>query len=951
MLDGKEYNVRTTFAAGIKAIKRAAAAREGRPTPHDLMPANYEVAPLVVPHTKRKLTQEEVDRVLAMTGWRRNPFGTFSSGRRVRRESAATRTATAVKPERDAFDPTTPPPGKKAKALPPMICGGKPFDLRNPPACFRQELGAMLDAQFAAKAKLVAAGGTACKPNPDGSKTLSPHQRGVFEIARVLLANGMQRMKGCRGLMCYHSVGSGKTVVALSILIAALTSGQKYTVYLVTTPENSRNNSASLYAENLLEYFPDQVHLFGMEKPARGENIKTWASLNAAKMAAKMKTVTYTSTAWYDKGLGPNTIMIMDESQNLYVQAGTLARSDLVAKAAGLRELLLTEAVRKNTYVFLLSGTPSAGSTEGFAMAASLVRPLGTPPLKPSDPPSRFRGIISYVEVREDRSMFGQLGRWTGSRLVPTKGTFHQRVLNQFYEMGAKYYASFLKSVAKEAETEYDKGAPDKFFKKLAEKASVLVASDAGKTVDMAAAKEAKLVVTGGRSTFLLSNKLVHVLKNITSMPGKQFVYAANPKIAKAIESALQQIYGYQRVGLSQIDLEVKHQNDGGGGAKKKEPKLWASGKNPKRYMTYGTGQRDDPREKFEKVHIWGMKQLMKHPDNLNGEYCKIMVAMQSNYEGLDIPAWRGVHIVQPLATKDRDEQALGRALRACGHSALPPEQRVATIIRYYSVAPRKFDPDALDLKDTTYVEEALKKLREVGLRKGRTSPNVIVFEDAQMRQQRLDRFEQCMQQQAVDCPLLKKGLMYAHTCGGPCGGGRAPPPLTSSGGAPVPSREDPVISSGRRPQGKPQGKPQKQSKVSAPPGPVARRPGPVAPARRPGPVAPARRPGMTPSPSPSRSPANPQRRPASPSTAMATPQRRPGPVAAPQRRAPVAAPQRRPAVSPAPQRRPATPVVSRSPSRSPAPPRRPATPATPASPAFDAFAYYRRPRPVQARR
>ena len=747
VLDGKKYDARTL----AKSFKNAARSRAKTKNPKIIW-ENFGR----VPHTSRRLTRQEGQAILEMTG-RTSDGNTI---RVVRKRLGELKPKyTMSKPAKNKFDTA-----ETSANIKNMICQGKPFDLSNPPPCFVDDLKKTVDEEFVRKKAIANAGDTVC-----GKPALSPHQRVVFDIARSLFYNGMEKMSGHRGLICYHSVGSGKTALALCILIAAMTSGKQYKVVIVTTPSNKQNNSIPEYASNLYTFFPQYLKLFGLTPPRDSADVKGWSKRDDVVKAIEkhLHIESFTATTWRSGGFKPNTVLIMDESQNLIVQNGKLQQYTEQAKE--FRTELLKAQTMKNTYVFALSATPSAGSIGGFVTTANIVRPLGRPLFTENDPPSAYKGIVSYVELREDRSMFGQLGTWTGSKIVPLQGPFHSRVQNQYFEMGNKYYMAFLKKLSDESNTVFDPQKPDDFFKILTKRASILTATECTPYIKIQEAIQAKRGVTVGNSKFLLSNKLMAALKNITTMPGKQFIFAANDAIAKAIEGGLQQIYGYKRVTIKEIDAEIK-------GDLKDDwvPKLIKAGaKDPKRYMAYGTGVRYSPNETLEPKHIWGMKQLMSHDANLHGEYCKIMVATGNNYEGLDIKAWRGVHIVQQLVTKDRDEQALGRALRACGHSKLPPSERTAVIIRYFSTPPKNFDPEAAaaGLKgkaaDTDFVQDAIQELKEMS--KGSMSPNVMVFSDAVARQEKLSQFERCIRQQAIDCPFLRSGLEYDHPCGGEC--------------------------------------------------------------------------------------------------------------------------------------------------------------------------------------
>ena len=657
--------------------------------------------------------------------------------------------------------------GAQPVRVPPLVNGGRPFDLRAPPEQYYADLRAIVGPMFAEREKVRAGGGTVC-----GQHALSPHQVIVFETVRAMFTHGMANMGGCRGLLCWHGTGSGKTALAAAIFIAAKlaekATGVAYNVRIVTTRDNKNNNSPAEYAQNILRYFPQYLGLLKLAPPAKGQAMAEWVAAAAPVVQAALPCYTTTTNTYHTAEVKAHEVVIIDEFQNLIEPR----KADMPYKAnaeAIQKKLLANES---KIFVFPLTATPSAGKIENFAKMANFIRPLGAPVFTPATPPHAYKGLISYVETREDRTMFGEL---VGDK----DKTFHERVKNEQVPMNSRYCFAFLQSFS-EADVEPTTGAADLYMKKLTEKATILAVGDAKKAgIDMAAWEAEKRIVriTATNRQVVLSNKMMAVIKNIVSLPGKQFVFAANPTISKCIEAALLQHHGFARVSTRDIPTKgsgkMPYGMDNGNGAGQKAP----------RYMCYGTGKRDGfasahgrvPVDTFDKGHLRGMREIMKHKANLNGDYCKIMVAMGSNFEGLNIPAWRGVHIVQPLATKDSDEQAIGRALRACGHADLPAAERNAYVVRYFSTIPQNFDPEAIarELKGAkaasavSKCDENLAALRGAGLYKNRTSPNVIVFADAQMKQKKLDDFEACIQQYAIDCPLLRDALRYTHPCGG----------------------------------------------------------------------------------------------------------------------------------------------------------------------------------------
>lgn len=89
------------------------------------------------------------------------------------------------------------------------------------------------------------------------------------------------------------------------------------------------------------------------------------------------------------------------------------------------------------------------------------------------------------------------------------------------------------------------------------------------------------------------------------------------------------------------------------------------------------------------------LKLLLKffnHPNNKYGEYVHAMLASQSFNEGIDLKAVRHIHIFEPLVTMASDKQTLGRAARFCSHGDLDRDKNEWTvdIHRYMSATPLK---------------------------------------------------------------------------------------------------------------------------------------------------------------------------------------------------------------------------------------------------------------------
>jgi len=157
----------------------------------------------------------------------------------------------------------------------------------------------------------------------------------------------------------------------------------------------------------------------------------------------------------------------------------------------------------------------------------------------------------------------------------------------------------------------------------------------------------------------------------------------------------------------------------------------------------------------------------MENPKNINGDYIKIIIASDTYYQGLSINGLTGVHILDPLHDVAADIQALGRALRLCGHSK--SSSKNVTIYRYFSTVPRTFARDGVTKKQLPELEKIDKEIRRLNteadfsLTNGRPQDrrlpegiNTFVFADAVRLNKAVSQTEQLLKAQAVDCPIYK---------------------------------------------------------------------------------------------------------------------------------------------------------------------------------------------------
>ena len=575
------------------------------------------------------------------------------------------------------------------------------------------------------------------------------------------------------------------TVTCLGIALAYW--GTQRKIVLTTTPANKADNNLAEYAKNLLVYFPERAreiaHAAGAPLPptdpafpgvwttaqtAAGHPthaaFSAWCSdAGAALLGKRIKCRTFVELAT-DARLGgreysrsdedffvrTGAVVIMDEAQSLFLPK----KANEVAGYNGLRAYLegrvsgphARQDPHARVHLYALSATPG-DTVQDYLRLLNVVRPAGSREFTPADAgrPQVFKNLVLYADIRGDTSHYGQLAGGAPQNVrVP---------------MTPAYYAAFLKAFAGETVRDYGSAPESKKsgFLAKAKQASNFLTEAQYRAFFTPAHVEAVSRPTPGmpvpalvrvdRSKVMLSDKTRVALRSAVQLGGKQYVYTSDARTLKALGAALDAL-GYERVTLDHMD----HVGGGRSGTYR------VSLRSPKpRYIAFKTGTLHG--DTMEHSHLSALKAFFNDEANKDGRVCKILLATGEHYQGLNLFHLRGVHILDPLFQKSADEQAVGRALRYCGHAA---GETSVVVQRYFGVAPRDFDLDkALDATGSkaagrAAIQRAQAQLGALVSPLGASAnANSLAFHDSERRAAPLARFQDCLRAMAVDCALL----------------------------------------------------------------------------------------------------------------------------------------------------------------------------------------------------
>ena len=671
---------------------------------------------------------------------------------------------------------------------------------------FKQCMLAHLGQKFAdmfRKSKQEASEGKQCGRDAAGKPilprqpaALGQHQVFVSEVARVLAAYGSapsgnnaaknkdptRATGGSRGLLVYHNTGSGKTVSALCIMMAYITLTRK-DIYMITTVDNRRGNDSKTYAKNCRAFFPDFV-------PQEGRSEDEWVAAIQKQLERRVKWKSFEEFAniigatagggtygTYQKGVlvngrsGEGSVVLIDEAQSMATpdrKADTIENLKTVFSADPSRpgaaalfakvndgRLARFEDLLKWVHVYALTATPGNSVPEWLDIL-SFVRRSDQAPFSEAAwrggriNAATFRGLISYVEMRDDLSRYAS-----------------EKQENVRVPMDPLYFAAYASKVATLQDSDFEYPADAKeardFLRDMRIASVFLNKTGAGgwgswyKGAALKRAEERGMFVKGdGNNAKLVATKFKEMMRRLTELDGKQYVWSlkCHFMIARELEKM-----GYQEVKKADTaSYKVRVSN-----TEEREVASLYKKQPAKRFMFWheDTGSSD------------AMKVLMNDPRNRDGEYCRIIIATSTNYQGVDVHGLRGVHILDPLFSDIADQQARGRGRRNCGHATLPRDKRKVTVYRYWSVPPAGGDRRMLDMIKSEgdeakpkrgggkkadaalgTVELGIKKLMERFSVSLANAGNKALYDYIYGRNDALRKFETCMKSAALDCHM-----------------------------------------------------------------------------------------------------------------------------------------------------------------------------------------------------
>jgi hypothetical protein len=478
-------------------------------------------------------------------------------------------------------------------------------------------------------------------------------------ICKLIVSNNLDK----KGMLLWHSTGSGKTCTAAAIIDGFWDSGKE--IIYCSTINALSSNPPHKFMQCLMNLFP-RFYNKSLEQITKEFNSKNIRFLTFAKLDNRI----------VNKSIDLNKcVLIIDEVHNLFRPLTTQQKQH-----SHLEKTLLSDNYSK-LKVFILTATLGDNPSEIMKLL-NIVKDNKTPTIKYDDinEPNLFkekiRGLISYFDMSNDTSKF------------PVVIENEPQYINMSTKQFEKYITAYKE--VKETAKNYDKlskaNSLNKYWAAARRYSNMLFNYEKGLSLHDFSAKLERLISTVTDDKYSQEKQYIYSAFYENRGYGGHGILA----IAKELDKL-----GYEKLTPREAVKILKNPTEN-------NKKL--------RYILAITTQLSADKDK----DMSELCELYNASVNKNGDYVKLFLASQTYNEGLDLKAVRHIHIFEPLITWASDKQTIGRAARLCSHSDLNKKDWNVTIHRYISNLPQIVNNDtAVDDYKITEIQDKIDEIEK----------------------------------------------------------------------------------------------------------------------------------------------------------------------------------------------------------------------------------------------
>lgn len=506
-----------------------------------------------------------------------------------------------------------------------------------------------------------------------------------------------------RGLLIWHSAGSGKTCTAAGMIDAFWNTDKK--IVICSSIEGLKANPVENYI-SCLKNFYNRFKEFDEKTIARMIKKRKIVFFSFAQLAhfLQLHRPVKTNNVNENKNFLNNALLIIDEVQNLFnpLPSQKKEHEKLV------KFLLDRNRYTENLIIGFLTATPGKNIEE----IVDLLNIIRSPETKKIPFPNfddensikefskSVRGLVSYFNMQADLTRFPK--------------TIY---LPHLKEMSMTQYLKYLDAYSKLTDKQKD-------FSYL-EKKKLL------RNYYIGARKYSNTIWNFEKniSLYEFSCKIPVFIEQLKKFPDeKHYLYSAFNSIAGsgahgiyAIANILAKYEKYQSVTISDINK-------------------WNKNKNPipegKRFVIL-------LKKGSSNSQIKTIMDFFNHPKNKKGKICQLLLTSQNFNEGLDFKDLMNIHIFEPFLTQIQEIQAIGRGVRFCSHKNLPKDKWLVRIHKYLANKPVTFNIEDFSEKQKVNIGQEMIDLQI----------------EKESKSRLIDYFKvlNILKKEAIDCAIFSK--------------------------------------------------------------------------------------------------------------------------------------------------------------------------------------------------
>lgn len=463
-----------------------------------------------------------------------------------------------------------------------------------------------------------------------------------------------------RGLLVWHSTGSGKTCTAAGIIESFWESDKN--IVFISSIEAIASNPPENFMNCLIKFFPrfENKSIDDMIKEFNRRKIRfmTFSQITHYLQLYRPVSTKDKRDKENHENLLQNAVLIIDEVHNIFNPLPNQKKEHFA-----LRDFLMDINNPKisNIKIAILTATPGKNEEEVLDLL-NMIRKKNSKKIKLPDFKNKqsiekfgksIRGLISYFNMNLDYSRFPKINFMKANMISMS--------LNQY----SKYIEAFIS--LKENLKNYDD----------------LVKNDKEQKYYKQARKYSNTLYNYPSNIELneFSSKMPSLLYQINKYKNeKHYIYSAffenrgyGGHGVRAIANILESLYDYEMITLEEA---IKFNKTG---KISKKPRYILAINNI--LSTTGTTSSIGP-------NLKEFINLFNHDKNKNGAIVNIFLASQKYNEGIDLKSVRNIHIFEPLLNFNSETQTIGRGVRYCSHSQLDKSKWEVKVHRYLADFP-----------------------------------------------------------------------------------------------------------------------------------------------------------------------------------------------------------------------------------------------------------------------